>query len=214
MNEMVFGSNNINENPSNLTRTVFAIGAAWFLLVLVTAISGGFNYSAGERPLSILLAVTLPVIVFSTCYFSIPSFKEWVLAIDMRRLILLHSWRMIGMGFVFLYFQDRLPALFALPAGIGDAMAAIGAVFLGIALYENKESVSKSRIWQWNAFGLIDFFLAVSLGVLTRTGEVLHTHGQVGSDLMGSFPTAIVPGFFVPMYIITHLIIFAQLRRR
>jgi len=132
----------------------------------------------------------------------------------MRQLILLHSWRMVGIGFVFLYFYDRLPALFALPAGLGDAMAAMGALFIGIALYEHTATVSPKRVYLWNMFGLIDFVVAVSMGVMTRTGEVLSFSGQVSSDIMGSFPLALIPGFAVPFYVITHLIIFAQLKRR
>jgi hypothetical protein len=156
----------------------------------------------------------MPVAMYLLAYSTISSFKDWVLSLDMRHLILLHSLRMVGMGFVFLYFQDLLPALFAFPAGIGDAMAAVGALFLGIAIYEGGKAVSNRRIFQWNTFGLIDFVIAVSMGVLTRTGEVLHIEGQAGSDIMSLFPLGVVPGFFVPFYIITHLIIYAQLRQR
>ena len=213
MNTLVFESSNEQDASPVAGRAVLVICLGWFIAVLGAAISGGFNAPAGERPLAILMAVTMPVIIYLTAYYRIKSFREWVLSLDMRQLILLHSWRMLGTGFVFLYFYDRLPALFALPAGLGDAMTAIGALSVGIALYERASTVSRKRVYLWNTFGLIDFVLAVSMGVMTRTGEVLHFSGQVDSDIMGTFPLALIPGFAVPFYVITHLIIYAQLKR-
>ena len=183
------------------------------MAVVAMALSGGFDAAVGERPIAILFAVLTPVVLFSLSYVSINAFRNWVLGLDMRHLILLHSWRMVGMGFVFLFFHERLPALFALPAGLGDAAAAMGAIFLGIALYERAATVSHKRVYLWNTFGLIDFVIAVSLGVMTRAGELLHFSGTVGSEIMGTFPLALIPGFAVPFYVITHLIIYAQLRQ-
>lgn len=200
--------------PSVIARGVLLLCAAWLLTVFAAALSGGFNASDGERPIAILAAILLPLVVFSLLYIGIRPFRHWVLGLDMRHLIMLHSWRMVGMGFVFLYFQDQLPALFALPAGLGDAMAAAGALFLVIAMYERASLVTARRIFTWNTFGLVDFLLAVSLGVLTRAGDVLHVNGVVDSNIMGSFPLALIPAFAVPFYMITHLIIYAQLMHR
>lgn len=214
MSTLVFESDNEQGISPAVGRAVLLICVGWFVAVLGMALSGGFDAPAGERPLAILFAVTMPVVLYGIGYFSIKAFREWVLNLDMRQLILLHSWRMVGIGFVFLYFYDRLPALFALPAGLGDAIAAIGALFIGIALYERAATVSPKRVYLWNMFGLIDFVVAVSMGVMTRTGEVLNFSGQVSSDIMGTFPLALIPGFAVPVYVITHLIIFAQLKQR
>jgi len=197
---------------SAIARIVMMVGTAWFLLAAAISLAGGFDAAVGEKPVAILLAIAAPILTFWLAYARVPAFRKWLLGLDMRHLILLHSWRMIGMGFVFLYFHQQLPALFALPAGLGDAAAAVGAVFLAIALYENAASVSRRRLLVWNTFGLADFIAAVSLGVLTRTGELLHFSGSAGSEIMGVFPLALVPGFAVPFYIITHLIIYAQLR--
>ena len=195
-------------------RVVVLIGLAWFMIALALALAGAFDAGAGEKPLAILAAILLPVLAFGLAFARIEVFRRWVLALDMRHLILLHSWRMIGMGFVFLYFHQQLPALFALPAGLGDAMAAAGALLLGIAMYENPASVTDQRIFMWNTFGLADFVVAVSMGVLTRTGEIFHIGGAVGSETMGAFPLALKPGFAVPFYVIIHLIIFLQLREK
>lgn len=214
MDTLVIQSNSQKGATSVVTRSVLLICTGWFLSVFAIALSGGFDASVGERPIAVLAAILVPVTVFSLLYLGIKPFRYWVLGLDMRHLILLHSWRMVGMGFVFLYFQDRLPALFALPAGLGDAMAAAGAIFLAIAMYERASLVTPRRILTWNTFGLVDFVAAVSLGVMTRAGDVLHLNGAVDSNIMGSFPLALIPAFAVPFYVITHLIIYAQLLRR
>jgi len=213
MSTLVFDSGKERGGSAAIWRSVFIVCISWFTAIVAIALAGGFNAAVGERPLAVLVAVLTPVALFGLTYMSIKAFRSWVLGLDMRHLILLHSWRMVGMGFVFLYFHDRLPAMFALPAGLGDAMAAMGAVFLGIALYERASTVSRTRVFIWNAFGLIDFVIAVSLGVMTRTGEIFHFSGSVGSEIMGTFPLALIPGFAVPFYVITHLIIYAKLRQ-
>lgn len=214
MNTLIFDQNSNRDISPNISKIVFVIATSWFALILATALSGGFYASDGERPLTLLLAIALPVVVFGIAYSSSRDFREWALALDMRRLILLHSWRMIGIGFVFLYFYDRLPAVFAFPAGIGDAMTAVAALFLGIALYENASAITANRVFLWNTFGLVDFFVAIATGVLARTGDVLHFAGHPASDIMGDFPLAMIPGFAVPFFMITHLIIYMQLRQR
>ena len=212
MNTLVFQSENNQKKVSSVGKSVVMILTGWFLLVLAVALTGNFNVVKGAQPLPTLFAVLMPVGLFGLAYFSLASFKAWVLALDIRHLILLHSWRMVGMGFVFLYFQNKLPALFALPAGLGDAMAAMGALFLGIALYDQAEKISKNKIFMWNTFGLIDFVIAISMGLMTRVGEPFHFSGQVGSDIMSTFPLVLIPGFAVPFYVIVHLIIYAKLR--
>lgn len=184
----------------------------WFAGVFILAAQNVFDAPPGQPPLNILLSLIIPLIIFATTYSVSPRFKHYVLSIDMRHLILLHSWRMLGFGFVFLYFYDVLPALFAFPAGVGDAMAATFAVFLAIAMYRNKD-IEKKWIYRWNNFGLLDFIIAVSLGIMSRTGNIGQLEGHVASDAMGVLPLVMIPTFIVPFYIITHIIIYLQLRK-
>ena len=214
MQTLFFDFNHTQNGSATVRRIVFLLCMVWFIAVLLAALSGEFEMAVGEPPAAILIAVIAPVIMFGVGYMTISAFRDWVLMLDMRQLILLHSWRMVGVGFVFLYFYGQLPALFALPAGIGDAVAAIGALFLGIALFKNASVVSRRKVFFWNTFGLLDFIIAVSMGMATRTNEWLYFANQASSDIMGQFPLVLIPGFAVPFYIITHLIIYAQLKQR
>lgn len=193
----------------------FFIGILLFgWLTVITALGANdvFVSEPGEAPLAILLSFAMTFILFSIAYLNLPAFREYVLKLDMRFLIMLHSWRMLGMGFIMLHLFDQLPALFAYLAGLGDAATALVAVFLAYAMFSNKEGVSRSWIWRWNTFGLMDFIVAVSVGILTRTDALLAPASGVNSDLMTTFPFVIIPAFLVQVFALTHIIIYLQLK--
>ena len=206
MNEQTLIRTNHNETttessakiPAAITITL----AAWGTGVAVLALVGFFDAPVGERPLAILLAVTVPIAAYGILIAFSRTFQNWIDGLDERPLILLHTFRMLGLGFVFLYFRGELPALFAFPAGLGDGIAAIGAFVIGIALFQGK-TVSRLRKLAWNTFGLLDFVAAIVFGIATRTVW----NGGISSAPMGEFPLAVIPGFIVPFYVIIHLIL-------
>lgn len=184
----------------------------WLFLITVLAINGAFIGTTGEYPFAILASFATVLSAFSLAYLFSSKVRGYVLSLDMRLLVIMHGWRMIGMGFIMLHLFDHLPGLFAYFAGLGDALTALAAIFLGYALFTNINGVSRKWLLRWNTFGLIDFVIAVSLGVLTRTEAILAPSSGVNSDLMTVFPYVLIPGFFVQLYMLTHIIIFLQLR--
>lgn len=200
-------------NPHRHTGLILVL-LTWFGLVFALSLNDFFVPPPGEPPLNLLLMALLAIGIFFTAYYTLDRFRDYVLNLDMRLLIMIHSWRTLGLGFVMLYLFDRLPALFALTAGLGDALAAIGAVFLAYALFQRPETVSRKWIWRWNAFGLLDFILAVSLGIMTRSGGLLMQADTVNSDIMTQLPFIIIPGFLVQVFTLTHIIIFLQLKQQ
>jgi hypothetical protein len=117
---------------------------------------------------------------------------------------------MLGLGFLFLYAHNVLPGMFAGLAGLGDALAAAGATLLGIKLLRGKE-VSKQALQRWNSFGFLDFLIAVSVGTALRSNLL---GGEITTDAMAFLPLSLIPTLIVPFYMITHLIIFLQLREK
>lgn len=185
----------------------------WFTAITGLALNDVFVTEPGQPAIAILVSFITTLSLFAISYMSLTSFREYILNLDMRFLIMLHSWRTLGFGFVMLHMFDKLPALFAYLAGFGDILTAIVAVFLAYALFRNKEGVSKKWIWRWNTFGLIDFIVAVSVGILTRTDALFAPANGVNSDLMTVFPFVIIPGFLVQLLALTHIIIYLQLKQ-
>ncbi|MDH3870821.1 MAG: hypothetical protein OEU44_01240, partial [Gammaproteobacteria bacterium] len=182
------------------------------LLLLVWVVSALGLAASGELATNNLLMpalIIIPVVGFALAYRSNPTFRSYVLSLDTGLLIILHSWRMLGLGFLFLYAHDVLPGLFAWLAGLGDALAAAGATLIGIKLLRGSE-VSKRVLLTWNSFGLMDFLIAISVGTALRSAWL---GSEIPTDPMAFLPLSLIPTLIVPFYMITHLIIFLQLRK-
>jgi hypothetical protein len=64
----------------------------------------------------------------------------------------------------------------------------------------------------WNLLGLADLITAVGLGVLSSQSRIgVLAAGGVTTRLMGTFPLALIPTFFVPLLAILHLVALTRL---
>jgi hypothetical protein len=190
----------------NLTAAVLVV---WFLLACTGALLGVFD-SESRPPLLLGLAAVIPVAVFGICYSTSARFQEFVLALDLRLLTLVQTWRIGGIVFLILYQRGALPALFALPAGWGDV--AVGATAPLVA-WRWKRPFPYRMFTAWNVLGVADLVLALSLGVLASPTPAGVLAGDVTTRLLGQFPVSLIPAFFVPLFLILHLISFIHVRK-
>ena len=80
------------------------------------------------------------------------------------RLELPHTFRVAGVVFLLYLALGHLPALFALPAGLGDIAAGIAAPLVAHRLAQG--TGRRAALW-FNAFGMTDLVVALTLGALT-----------------------------------------------
>ena len=186
---------------------------AWSLLLLAW-ITGTIVLSASgtlrEHDILVPVMILLPVAVFALSIYRSPAIRATVLSLDTGVLVILHSWRVVGLGFLLLYAHDVLPGLFAWLAGAGDALAAVGGTLLGIRLLRG-DTVSGRTLKAWNSFGLLDFVIAVIVGTALRSAGL---GGEINTDAMAALPLSLIPTLIVPAYVITHLIIYLQLHHK
>jgi hypothetical protein len=187
-------------------RTWSILTLVWVFGSIVLAASGALATNDLLMPALIII----PVAGFVLAYRTNPAFRSYALSLDTGILVILHSWRMLGLGFLFLYAHDVLPGMFAWLAGLGDALAAAGATLIGINLLRGK-TVSKRALQTWNGFGLLDFLIAVTVGTALRSAWF---GGEITTDQMAFLPLSLIPTLIVPFYMITHLVIFLQLREK
>lgn len=182
----------------------------WLLAVVLLGASGLLANGDGLLRLLMPALILLPVVAFLLAWSTSAGFREIVLDIDTGTLVILHSWRMVGTGFLFLYAHGVLPGLFAWLAGIGDMLTALGAVLIGTILLKGN-TVSRRTLLGWNTFGLLDFMIAVVVGTAMRS---VYLGGTVNTDAMALLPLSLVPTVVVPLYVVSHLVIYLQLHAR
>ena len=132
------------------------------------------------------------------------------LLIRQEHLIRLHLWRLVGVVFLLLMVRGQVPALWALPAGIGDILVAVTAPWVARNLHTPQGT---RRAVIWNLFGMADLVVAVGLGIMTSPGPTQVFHTVPTSELMAHFPLALVPTFLVPLAFMLHVMSLWQLLR-
>jgi hypothetical protein len=116
------------------------------------------------------------------------------------RLELPHSFRAVeGTVFVATMALGHLPALFALPAGLGDIAAGIAAPFVARRLAQGGSR--RAALW-FNAFGMTDLVVALTLGTLT--GFQLLNITPSGAPI-SELPLALIPTAAVPLLFALHV---------
>jgi hypothetical protein len=115
------------------------------------------------------------------------------------RLELPHAPRVAGVAFLLYMAFGHLPALFALPAGLGDITAGIAALLVARRLAQG--TGRRAGLW-FNAFGITDLVVALTLGALT--GFQLLTITPSSAPIT-QLPLALIPTATVPLLFALHL---------
>jgi hypothetical protein len=116
------------------------------------------------------------------------------------RLELPHSFRVAeGAAFLLTMALGHLPALFALPAGLGDITAGIVAPLVARRLAQG--GGRRAALW-FTAFGMTDLVVALTLGALTGF-QLIHVTPS-GAPISG-LPLALIPTAAVPLLLALHI---------
>ena len=184
----------------------------WFLLVVSLGAAGAFVARPGIPPYPIALGVAAPLLLFFTWLRLSRSFRDFVLALDLRVIAAMQAWRWAGLGFLSLYAHNVLPALFALPAGLGDMAIGVTAPWIVLSLVRRPGFAASGAFVRWNLLGILDLVVALSLGTV---GGLLSTGapGEVSTAPMQTLPELLVPGFLVPLFLMLHAVALMQSRR-
>jgi hypothetical protein len=123
--------------------------------------------------------------------------------LPVKVLILLHVTRLVGIYFLLLHREGKLPWAFAVPGGIGDIVVA--ATALGVICLPLRTPFGRRAALIWNTLGLIDIVCVVS------TAAVLGMRAPMSILALTIPPLVLLPTFLVPLIIASHLIIFDRL---
>lgn len=150
------------------------------------------------QPVNLFLS-TLSFMLIAQWYV-IPTLNRMTKKEALQPLLLLHSFRHIGLMFLAIgAVKYELPTTFSVPAGLGDLTASLLA-FLGLAFIRFNWSFAIPIVWLFNIEGTLDLFNAVFRGVINNAWN-------------GMGATFWIPSIIVPALLVTHYIVFLILLR-
>jgi hypothetical protein len=148
------------------------------------------------------ICVGLSFVVWGTIaaqYFW-PALRILPRARALRLLLLVHSFRFIGLAFLVPgVVSPDLPAEFARPAAYGDLIAAVLAL---VALAGSETKLGIGLVWVFNVWGIADLLYAFYQGMIGV--------GIKPGQLRAAF---FIPTVAVPLLFVTHILVFRLLLR-
>jgi hypothetical protein len=183
----------------------------WLAVAWGAAINGVFRTGASPLP-TLPLAIFLPVIIGAPLLLLSKRVRQVLDVMPASWLVALQLYRVFGSWALAAWLHGTLPGVFALPAGIGDVLTGLFAVPAAIAVATGAAQGRRAAII-WNIFGLVDFVVAITLGMITSPGPLQLIVPGVLSIGAGTYPGVLTPAFVVPSSILLHVLSLRQLRR-
>jgi hypothetical protein len=182
--------------------------AAWAVTATVLGLRGAFTQPDDDSIPPIGVALLVAIAAMFVAFVASPSLRS--LFTNQQHLIRLNVWRLEGAVFLLLMLDGQMPALWAMPAGIGDV--AVGASAFWVA---SRLTTPSGRLIAivFNLFGLADLVVAVGLGMMTTPGPLQVFRTTPTAELVTHFPLVLVPTFLVPLACALHVISLTQLIR-
>jgi hypothetical protein len=201
--------------PSQRRTTWLAImipDTLWFAVAWSAAINGVFITGASPLPL-LPSAIFLPVIIGAPLLLLSKRVGQVLDAMPASWLVALQVYRVFGSWFLAAWLRGVAPEVLALPAGTGDVLTGLFAVPAAVAAATGTAQGRRAAMI-WNIFGLVDFAIAITMGIVTRPGRFQLIVPSLPSFNAGAYPDVLVPAFVVPSSILLHALSLRQLRRR
>ena len=184
----------------------------WFVLVASLGAAGAFVGPSRTPPIAVGVGVGAPLLAFFAWMRFSPSFRGMILSLDLRLIVGMQAWRWAGFGFLALYAHNVLPAVFALPAGLGDMAVGIAAPWVVLGLVRHPGFATSAKFVRWNLLGILDLVVAVSIATLSAT-LATGAPGEISTAPMATLPLVLIPVFFVPLFLMMHATALMQSRQ-
>jgi hypothetical protein len=189
--------------------TLGAVVGVWIGLAAAAAGAGWLTISRPVPVVGLFVAVPLLVAGLATAW---PAGRKAMLSIPMPVMVALNVVRVFAVLFLILAAEGRLTGPFPYSAAWGDIITGVVALPVLWLTKDGERYATTTAVW--NLFGVCDLVLAIAFGITSAEGSPLQLFPAPGSAAMQHAPWSFVPTVLVPIWLILHSIIGAQLRRR
>ena len=186
-------------NAIALAVTAFLLLSGWLVVSGQLARAGA--YAAGSGP---WLAVAFAGFLVSLLLTTRISLMSRVLAhrTTLALLAVPNTLRVAGIVFLTVMALGHLPAIFALPAGLGDIAIGVTAPFVARRLAHG----DRRGAVRFHVLGIIDLVVAVTVGFLFGLGPSQPFAVTPSTEPLGLLPLALVSTVAVPLTIALHIV--------
>jgi hypothetical protein len=147
---------------------------------------------------ALLLATRIPVVARILADAGTPA-----------RLAVPHTVRVVGVVFLIVAALGELPAIFAVPAGLGDIAIGVAAPFVAWRLSRHRGHRGAVR---FNVLGIVDLVVAVGIGLLAAPGPANLLSVTPSTEAVATLPLVLIPGTVVPLAVALHVISLPRLQ--
>jgi hypothetical protein len=194
------------------TRVAVIAGIVWGAWVLVSGLLANaevfrFQPTKAAPWIAVAMIVPLVAVLLSTRVALVSRILDQPDAL--WRLTLPQFFRPVGVTFLVAMALGYLPAVFAIPAGIGDIAIGVEAVFIARNL--RRGIVDRSTVW-FNVLGLLDLVVALAIGVMAAPGLARLLVVSPSTEAISLLPLVLIPTTIVPLAVALHVLSLRKLR--
>jgi len=194
------------------TRVAVVAGIVWGAWVLASGLLANaevyrFQPTKAAPWIAVAMIVPLVAVLLST---RVPLVSRILDQPDaLWRLTLPQFFRPVGVTFLVAMALGYLPAVFAIPAGIGDIAIGVEAVFIARNL--RRGIVDRTTVW-FNVLGLLDLVVALAIGVMAAPGLARLLVVSPSTEAISLLPLVLIPTTIVPLAVALHVLSLRKLR--
>ena len=198
-------------------RTVTAVLVAWLAVDVALGAAGVFAASPTTWVPFIALGIAVPLVAGGVLLARPGAVQRFVDSIPLDRLIGVQVYRAAGVIFLIAWASGRMPAVFALPAGIGDIAVGLAGPLVAARVrsgLDAPETAARTRrlAISWNFLGIADLIVAVGLGFVSSPSHFQLLAADLPNALISRMPYVLIPTFAVPLSILLHVAALKRLR--
>jgi len=199
---------------SERDQTLWMTGAVLVGWLALATILAGFNvYQADPHRLpTIQYGIAVPIVIGGLVLWRSSTVSRLIDLVPQHGLVAVQLYRALGVIFLILYADGKLPGLFALPAGAGDLAVGLLAPIVALSAFRDQQTPAHS-VWLWNLLGIADLIVAVGTGFVTSPSVVQPFTFDPPNELIAVLPLVLIPTFLVPLSILLHLMSLIKLER-
>jgi hypothetical protein len=182
---------------------------AWIIVSAILADSGAYRQSTSQnRPwIGVAAGGALAALLVAA---AIPAVGRVLRSPgSLARLTVPHTFRVVGVAFIIAMALGKLPAAFAVPAGLGDIAIGIAAPVIARRLASGDRT---GATW-FNILGILDLIVAVSIGFLAGLGPNRLLDISPSTADVALLPLALIPTTAVPLAVALHITSLIRLHR-